>query len=148
MEMKVGLEMHVQLKTKEKLFCRCSAEYRDKKLNENICPICTGQSGSKPMLPNLEAIKNLLKIGLILNCKIVNKQIRFLRKHYFYPDLPKNYQITSEPIMIEGNFFGIRIREIHIEEDPRGYDLRDGFVDFNRSWIPLAEIVTELILIL
>ncbi|MEM0243202.1 MAG: Asp-tRNA(Asn)/Glu-tRNA(Gln) amidotransferase subunit GatB [Candidatus Aenigmatarchaeota archaeon] len=143
MEMKVGLEIHVQLKTKEKLFCKCSSEYRDKKPNENICPICTGQPGSKPMNANLEAIKNLLKIGLILNCEIVRERIRFLRKHYFYPDLPKNYQITSEPIMKNGNFFGIRIREIHLEEDPGRYDLRNGYVDFNRSGIPLAEIVTE-----
>jgi len=143
MNIKIGLEVHVQLNTKQKLFCRCSSEYRDKEPNSNICPICTGQPGAKPMPPNFGAIKNLVKIGLILGCKPNKNKIYFLRKHYFYPDLPKNYQITSEPFMIDGNFFGVRIREIHLEEDPGRYDLRNGYVDFNRSGIPLAEIVTE-----
>jgi aspartyl-tRNA(Asn)/glutamyl-tRNA(Gln) amidotransferase subunit B len=141
MLVKIGFEVHVQLNTKEKLFCRCSTEY-DKE-NESICPICTGQPGSKPMAPNFEAIKNLIKIGFILGCKLNKKIPIFLRKHYFYPDLPKNFQITSEPIFVDGNFFGVRIREIHLEEDPGRYDLRNGYVDFNRSGIPLAEIVTE-----
>jgi len=143
MDIKIGLEIHVQLNSKQKLFCKCSSEYKDKEPNSNICPICTGQPGAKPMPPNFEAIKNLVKIGLTLGCKPNKNKIYFLRKHYFYPDLPKNYQITSEPFMIDGNFFGVRIREIHLEEDPGRYDLRNGYVDFNRSGIPLAEIVTE-----
>ncbi len=143
MEVKIGFEIHVQLNTKQKLFCKCSTDYRDKEPNTNICPICTGQPGSKPLPPNLEAIKNVIKVGLILGCKPNYKKVYFLRKHYFYPDLPKNYQITSEPLMVNGNFFGVRIREVHLEEDPGRYDLRNGYVDFNRSGVPLAEIVTE-----
>jgi len=143
MKAKIGFEIHVQLNTKQKLFCRCSADYTDKDPNTNICPICTGQPGSKPMPPNLEAIKNVIKVGLILGCKPNHVRIYFLRKHYFYPDLPKNYQITSEPLIIDGNFFGVKIREVHLEEDPGRYDLRNGYVDFNRSGTPLAEIVTE-----
>ncbi len=143
MEVKIGFEIHVQLNTKQKLFCKCSADYGDKEPNTNICPICTGQPGSKPLPPNLEAIKNVIKVGLILGCKPNYKKVYFLRKHYFYPDLPKNYQITSEPLMVNGNFFGVRIREVHLEEDPGRYDLRNGYVDFNRSGIPLAEIVTD-----
>ncbi len=143
MKVKIGFEIHVQLNTKQKLFCKCSTDYRDKEPNTNICPICTGQPGSKPMPPNLEAIKNVIKVGLILGCKPNYGKVYFLRKHYFYPDLPKNYQITSEPLMINGNFFGVRIREVHLEEDPGRYDLRNGYVDFNRSGVPLAEIVTE-----
>jgi len=141
--MKIGFEIHVQLNTKEKLFCQCSTDYSEEAPNTNICPICTGQPGSKPMPPNIEALKNLIKVGLILGCKPVRKTTYFMRKHYFYPDLPKNYQITSEPIMVDGEFFGVRIREIHLEEDPGRYDLRNGYVDFNRSGVPLAEIVTE-----
>ena len=143
MKAKIGFEIHVQLNTKQKLFCECSADYKDKDPNTNICPICTGQPGSKPMPPNLEAIRNIIKVGLILGCKPNYGRVYFLRKHYFYPDLPKNYQITSEPLMIDGNFFGVRIREVHLEEDPGRYDLRNGYVDFNRSGTPLAEIVTE-----
>ena len=143
MRAKIGFEIHVQLNTKQKLFCKCSADYKDKDPNTNICPICTGQPGSKPMSPNFEAIKNVIKVGLILGCEPNYGRVYFLRKHYFYPDLPKNYQITSEPLMVNGNFFGVRIREVHLEEDPGRYDLRNGYVDFNRSGIPLAEIVTE-----
>jgi aspartyl-tRNA(Asn)/glutamyl-tRNA(Gln) amidotransferase subunit B len=143
MELKIGFEIHVQLNTRQKLFCPCSTDYSEEEPNTNICPICTGQPGSKPLPPNIEALRNLIKVGLILGCKPVKKKIYFMRKHYFYPDLPKNYQITSEPVMVDGEFFGVRIREIHLEEDPGRYELRNGYVDFNRSGVPLAEIVTE-----
>ena len=95
MALKIGLEVHGYLLTKEKLFCDCKAEHGLKKVqpNVNICPICTAQPGSKPMLPNNEAIKKILQIGLMLNCKI-NKKFLWQRKHYDWPDLPKGYQTT------------------------------------------------------
>ncbi|MBI4399856.1 Asp-tRNA(Asn)/Glu-tRNA(Gln) amidotransferase subunit GatB [Candidatus Micrarchaeota archaeon] len=140
----IGLEIHVQLKTKSKLFCKCSATYRDVEQNSNICPICTSQPGSKPMAITRRALENLLKIGLALNCKIkIDERIYIQRKHYFYPDLPSNYQRTSLPIAYDGMVSNIRIRELHIEEDPGRYELRKGLVDYNRSGVPLVEIVTD-----
>ncbi len=139
---KIGLEIHVQLKTNKKLFCECSADYLSAEENRNICEICTGQPGAKPMGVNKKALENLLKISLALGCTIKNK-VFFQRKHYFWPDLPSGYQRTSKPIAVNGKLGKIRIREIHLEEDPGRYDLREGKVDYNRSGIPLAEIVTE-----
>ena len=148
-KIKVGLEIHGYLLTREKLFCRCKAEHGLKKVspNVNICPICTGQPGAKPMLPNSEAIKKILQISLMLGCKINNKFL-WQRKHYDWPDLPKGYQTTisgsySVPVGENGNFLGIRIREVHLEEDPAKWDPENGCVDYNRSGMPLVEIVTE-----
>jgi len=148
-QLKIGLEVHGYLQTKEKLFCTCKAEHGLKKVkpNMNICPICTGQPGSKPMLPNEEAVKKIIQIGLMLNCKI-NKQFLWQRKHYNWPDLPKGYQTTisgsySIPVGEKGEFEGIRIREVHLEEDPAKWDPLTGCVDYNRSGMPLVEIVTE-----
>jgi len=149
MTLKIGLEVHGYLLTKEKLFCNCKAEHGLKKVspNMNICPICTGQPGAKPMLPNSSAIKKILQIGLMLNCKI-NKQFLWQRKHYDWPDLPKGYQTTisgsySIPVGEKGNFLGIKIREVHLEEDPAKWDPTTGCIDYNRSGMPLVEIVTE-----
>ncbi len=151
---RIGLEIHVYLLTREKLFCRCKAEH-GKKLTEpntNICPICTGQPGAKPMLPNKEAIDKALKIALMLNCKINTgkdgKVVVWQRKHYDWPDLPKGYQDTqsgaySVPLAINGKFEGIRIKELHVEEDPASWNPETGAIDYNRSGIPLVEIVTE-----
>ncbi len=148
-KIKVGLEIHGYLLTKEKLFCKCKAEHGLKKVkpNVNICPICTGQPGSKPMLPNQTAVNKIIQIGLMLNCKI-NKQFLWQRKHYNWPDLPKGYQTTisgsySIPVGENGEFEGIRIREVHLEEDPAKWDPISGGVDYNRSGMPLVEIVTE-----
>jgi len=91
---------------------------------------------------NHTALDNLLKIGLALNCKMSEGSV-IQRKHYFYPDLPSGYQRTSKPIGSEGKLGNIRIREVHIEEDPGRYELRNGTVDYNRAGIPLIEIVTE-----
>lgn len=153
---KIGLEIHGYLKTEEKLFCNCKAIRHSKKKeikpNTNICPICTGYPGSKPMLPNGEAIKKVLQIGLMLNCKINtienNKKLVWNRKHYDWPDLPKGYQNTisgaySVPVMENGKFESIRIRECHLEEDPASWDPKTGLIDYNRSGLPLIEIVTE-----
>ena len=148
---KIGLEIHGYLQTKEKLFCRCLAvrhsTKKEIKENTNICPICSGQPGCKPMLPNAEAIKKILQIALMFNCEI-NKKIIWQRKHYNWPDLPKGYQDTISgayaiPNAINGSFHGIRIREVHLEEDPAAWNPETGYIDYNRSGLPLVEIVTE-----
>ncbi|MDO8529017.1 MAG: Asp-tRNA(Asn)/Glu-tRNA(Gln) amidotransferase subunit GatB [Nanoarchaeota archaeon] len=146
---KVGLEIHGYILTEEKLFCPCKALHGTKqaKPNTNICPICTAQPGAKPMLPNKEAIKKAIEIALLLNCKI-NSELVWQRKHYDWPDLPKGYQNTisgahATPLGEKGEFLGIRIREVHLEEDPAAWNPKTGEIDYNRSGSPLIEIVTE-----
>ena len=145
----VGLEIHGYLATKEKLFCNCKSVHGSKmaKPNTYICPICTGQPGSKPMLPNKTAIDKTIQTALILGCKI-NRELVWQRKHYDWPDLPKGYQNTISgahafPVGVEGKFLGIRIREVHLEEDPAAWNPKTGEIDYNRSGSPLIEIVTE-----
>ncbi|MBS3089124.1 Asp-tRNA(Asn)/Glu-tRNA(Gln) amidotransferase subunit GatB [Candidatus Pacearchaeota archaeon] len=147
MEGTIGLEIHTYLVTKEKLFCRCAAK-REKSLiaNSFICPICTGQPGAKPMLPNKSAVEKAVKIALMLGCKI-NEKMAWQRKHYSWPDLPKGYQNTlsgpyATPVGSDGKFLGIGIWEMHLEEDPAAWDPETGRVDYNRSGLPLVEIVT------
>ncbi len=156
---KIGLEIHCQLTNLEsKLFCSCKANYREFSPNSNICPICIGLPGSLPAL-NQKAVENATIISMALNCKTPEK-IAFFRKNYFYPDLPKNFQITQYDaygptsighdgkITVEGK--EIRIRRIQIEEDP-GRLIYEGesektqitLVDYNRAGTPLVEIVTE-----
>ncbi|MPL62041.1 Aspartyl/glutamyl-tRNA(Asn/Gln) amidotransferase subunit B [bioreactor metagenome] len=142
-DMKCGLEIHVQLKTDSKLFCDCPTNYKDASANTNICPVCLNQPGAKPYPTNEKALENALTIALMLNCKIDQNITYFMRKHYDYPDLPSGYQRTSVPIGYEGDLNGVRIREIHMEEDPGQFKPDFGIVDFNRSGIPLVEIVTE-----
>ncbi|ADL59238.1 Asp-tRNA(Asn)/Glu-tRNA(Gln) amidotransferase subunit GatB [Methanothermobacter marburgensis] len=141
--MKCGLEIHVQLDTRSKLFCRCPTDYQDAPPNTNICPVCLNQPGAKPHPPNRSALEGALKIALMLDCRINPEITYFMRKHYNYPDLPSGYQRTSIPVGLEGELNGVRIREVHIEEDPGQYKPDHGVVDFNRSGIPLIEIVTE-----
>ena len=143
----IGLEIHTYLNTSEKLFCRCAAK-REKGLTANsyICEICTGQPGAKPMAPNRSAVEKAVKIGLMLGCKI-NSKMAWQRKHYSWPDLPKGYQNTlsgpyAVPVGSGGKFFGIGIWEMHLEEDPAAWDPESGRVDYNRSGLPLVEIVT------
>ena len=143
MDMKCGLEIHVQLKTDSKLFCNCNTDYQDAPSNTNICPVCLNQPGAKPYPTNDKALEAALKIALMLDCKITDDVAYFMRKHYNYPDLPSGYQRTSVPIGYEGELNGVRIREVHMEEDPGQYKPDLGIVDFNRSGIPLIEIVTE-----
>ncbi len=143
----IGLEIHTYIVTKEKLFCRCLASReRGLRQNINICPICTGQPGAKPMLPNEEAVKQAIRIGLMLECKI-NSDLKWQRKHYDWPDLPKGYQNTisggATGVGVNGKFFGIRIRSMHLEEDPASWEPETGCVDYNRSGLPLVEIITE-----
>lgn len=141
--MKCGLEIHVQLDTRSKLFCRCPTDYQEAPPNTNICPVCLNQPGAKPYPPNRSALEGALKIALMLDCRINPEITYFMRKHYNYPDLPSGYQRTSIPVGLEGELNGVRIREVHIEEDPGQYKPDQGTVDFNRSGIPLIEIVTE-----
>jgi aspartyl-tRNA(Asn)/glutamyl-tRNA(Gln) amidotransferase subunit B len=156
---KIGLEIHCQLtKLESKLFCSCKADYRGFEPNTNICPVCVGLPGSLPRL-NKKAIEKATVIAMALNCQTPQK-IAFFRKNYFYPDLPKNFQITQlniygptsigqeGKISVEGK--EIRIRRIQIEEDP-GRLIYEGssertqitLVDYNRAGTPLVEIVTE-----
>ncbi len=144
----IGLEVHVYLLTKEKLFCRCVAS-REKGLepNSNVCPICTGMPGAKPMLPNKSAVEGAVLIGLMLGCRI-NEHMSWMRKHYSWADLPKGYQNTLSgtrafPVGADGVFHGIRIRGIHLEEDPASWEPLTGRIDYNRSGLPLVEIITE-----
>lgn len=141
--MMCGLEIHVQLETDSKLFCDCPTNYQDAPANTNICPVCLNQPGAKPHPTNEKALENALMIALMLNCEIDQGVTYFMRKHYDYPDLPSGYQRTSVPIGIKGELNGIRIREIHVEEDPGQFKPDLGTVNFNRSGIPLVEIVTE-----
>jgi aspartyl-tRNA(Asn)/glutamyl-tRNA(Gln) amidotransferase subunit B len=145
---KIGLEIHGYLITNEKLFCKCPTDYKKAKVNTNICPICTGCPGSKPMNPNVEALKKALAITLMLECKISEEDLIWQRKHYDWPDLPKGYQDTTSgsysiPVGKDGEFLGIRIRQVHLEEDPARWDPETGNVDYNRCGMPLVEIVTE-----
>lgn len=153
-EVTIGIEVHVQLTTKSKIFCTCANEVI-KEPNKNICPICTGQPGTLPVL-NKRVIDNALLAGLATNSTITRRNL-FARKHYFYPDLPKGYQITQSdtPICTEGHITirledgskkDIRLIRIHMEEDA-GKSIHadkgnESFVDLNRAGTPLLEIVS------
>lgn len=148
-KLRIGLEIHGYLETNQKLFCECRNFHDMKKVkpNVNVCPICTGQPGSKPMLPNKSAINKIFQIVLILNCKVSNNLV-FQRKHYDWPDMPTGYQKTisgaySHHVGENGKFLGIGIREVHLEEDPGAWNPETGNVDYNRAGAPLVEIVTE-----
>lgn len=140
---KIGLEIHVPLKTKQKLFCDCSAKYYEEtEPNVNICPVCTGMPGAKPYPINNSAVETVLMIARLLDCEIKPKKTFVKRKHYDYPDLPSGYQRTSEPFGVMGKLGSVGLWEVHLEEDPGRYDLASGRVDYNRSGAPLVEIVT------
>lgn len=156
----IGLEIHVQLKTKSKMFCGCDNDAQGKAPNTVVCPVCLGLPGALPVA-NKQAIEWTIKTGIALGCEIP-KIAKFDRKHYFYPDLPKGYQISQydEPFAIRGRmeirntnseirneeeFVTVRINRVHLEEDA-GKLIHAGdksLVDLNRAGTPLMEIVTE-----
>jgi aspartyl-tRNA(Asn)/glutamyl-tRNA(Gln) amidotransferase subunit B len=147
----IGLEVHAQLLTKTKLFCSCSAEYFGAPPNTHTCPVCLGMPGALPVL-NERAVEYALMAALALHCEIPQRST-FARKNYFYPDLPKGYQISQfdEPLAIRGfvelpTGKRVRIRRVHLEEDAGKLlhtETGVSLVDFNRAGVPLIEIVSE-----
>src|SRR5512139_3381381 len=150
----IGLEVHAELLTQSKMFCGCEVvDSITARPNRYICPVCTGQPGALPVL-NKKAVELAVRVGLALGCEIHTESI-FARKNYFYPDLPKGYQISQydQPLATDGRIeieteAGprlVRIRRVHLEEDTGKLSHADGssFIDYNRSGVPLLEIVTE-----
>jgi aspartyl-tRNA(Asn)/glutamyl-tRNA(Gln) amidotransferase subunit B len=148
----IGLEVHTHLATRSKLFCGCSATFGAGP-NENVCPVCMGMPGVLPVL-NRSAVELAIRVGLAAHCSISEYSV-FDRKSYFYPDLPKGYQISQYEtpvcrggyidILGNGDSRRIRLVRIHMEEDAGKNIHQDGnsLVDFNRSGVPLVEIVSE-----
>ena len=148
----IGLEIHVQLATRTKMFCGCELSFGEEP-NTRTCPVCLGLPGSLPVV-NAQAIHFGLMIGLALECELAPRSI-FHRKNYFYPDLPKGYQISQydEPLCGPGRLADVRIHRVHLEEDAaklvhagesgRIHGSQTSVVDFNRGGTPLVEIVTE-----
>ena len=156
----IGLECHVQLRTRTKMFCGCPVAFGAQP-NANVCPVCLGLPGALPRA-NATAIEYALRLGVALGCRIRSESV-FARKNYFYPDMPKNYQLTQYdrplceggelPLTLDGSTRGVQLTRIHCEEDAgksfhpeRRGDRRLSRVDFNRAGVPLLELVTEPVL--
>src|SRR3989338_8891973 len=147
----IGLEIHAELQTATKMFCACLNNPDEELYNKNICPICMAHPGTLPVI-NKEAVHKVLLVGAALGAELAD-YTEFDRKNYFYPDIPKGYQISQYkfPLVKGGELNGIKITRVHLEEDTarsihneqgtinNGYSL----IDFNRAGIPLMELVTE-----
>jgi aspartyl-tRNA(Asn)/glutamyl-tRNA(Gln) amidotransferase subunit B len=141
----IGLEIHAELKTHTKMFCDSLNNPDETRPNVNVCPVCMGHPGTLPV-PNKQAIEYVIKVGLALGSEI-SGMTKFDRKNYFYPDIPKAYQISQydKPIVKGGMLRGVRITRVHLEEDTATLSHVGGvtLVDYNRSSVPLMELVTE-----
>lgn len=147
----IGLEIHAELKTLTKMFCSCANRPNDDKPNIHVCPICLGHPGSLPVL-NIEAIRNVLRVGIAVGGNLADFT-EWDRKNYFYPDIPKGYQISQYkyPLISSGKISGIELERIHLEEDTAQstHDLEDkdnesvSLLNFNRAGVPLMELVTK-----
>ncbi len=141
----IGLEIHAELKTRTKMFCDSLNDPDERHPNVNVCPVCLGHPGTLPVA-NKNAVEAVIKVGCALQGTI-NKESKFDRKNYFYPDLVKAYQISQydKPIVSGGTLRGVRIMRVHLEEDTGtlGHGDHASLVDFNRAGVPLMELVTE-----
>jgi len=141
----IGLEIHAELKTRTKMFCGCPNNPHNAEPNANVCPVCLAHPGALPVI-NREAIRSILKVGLALGGKI-SEHPKFDRKSYFYPDLPKGYQISQYglPLINGGELVGVKLERIHLEEDTGRLAHAHGvsLVDYNRAGVPLMELVTK-----
>jgi aspartyl-tRNA(Asn)/glutamyl-tRNA(Gln) amidotransferase subunit B len=142
----IGLEIHAELRTQTKMFCNSKNDPEEKRPNVNICPVCMGYPGTLPVI-NKEAVKHVLKVGKALGAKLADFT-EFDRKNYFYPDIPKGYQISQYkyPLVSGGELAGVKITRVHLEEDTARSSHEKGdysLVDFNRAGVPLMELVTE-----
>src|SRR3989344_3562328 len=143
----IGLEIHAELRTKTKMFCNSKNDPDEKRPNVNVCPICLAHPGTLPVI-NGEAVKHVLRVGLALGGELAD-YTEFDRKNYFYPDLPKGYQISqfAYPLVSGGSLSGVSITRVHLEEDTASsiHDDEAGTtgIDFNRAGVPLMELVTE-----
>lgn len=141
----IGLEIHAELATASKMFCGCKNDPDEERPNVNICPVCTAQPGALPV-PNKKAIESMIKVGLAVGGTIANFT-QFDRKSYFYPDIPKGYQISQykDPIVSGGELAGTKLTRIHLEEDTGVSQHKSDYslIDYNRAGVPLLELVTE-----
>ncbi len=142
----IGLEIHAELKTETKMFCNSKNDPDEKEPNVNVCPVCMAHPGTLPVI-NKKAVEHVVKVGLALGGEIADFT-EFDRKNYFYPDIPKGYQISQYkyPIVSGGSLNGVKITRVHLEEDTANskHDRGDfSLVDFNRAGVPLMELVTE-----
>jgi len=142
----IGLEIHAELKTHSKMFCSCANDSDEEKPNTNVCPICLGHPGTLPVL-NHEAIKHVLTVGVAIGGKLADFT-EWDRKQYFYPDIPKGYQISQYkfPLVSDGELSGVALERIHLEEDTAQstHDTHEkSLINFNRAGVPLMELVTK-----
>ena len=142
----IGLEIHAELKTATKMFCRCKNDPDEERPNWNICPVCTAQPGTLPVI-NKKAVEHVLRVGASVGAQLADFT-EWDRKNYFYPDIPKGYQISQYkyPLVSGGSIRGVELTRIHLEEDTGSsrHDRGDySLVDYNRAGVPLMELVTE-----